>query len=61
MVRVNMADTEKKRDVPVRIAVDDMSVSQWVKLYKVHIKRGGTRQLRDCTDADVFELDTQCA
>ena len=54
-VRINMTDTEKKRDAPVLIAVDHVSVTQWVKSYEAYVKRGGTRHLRDCIDADVLE------
>ena len=43
LVKINMADTEKKRDAPVLIAVDDVSVTQWVKSYEAYVKRGGTR------------------
>ena len=50
-----MTDTEKKRDAPVLIAVDDVSVTQWVKSYEAYVKRGGTRRPRDCIDADVLE------
>ena len=49
-----MTDTERKRDAPVLIAVDDVSVTQWVKLYEAYVKRGGTRRPRDCIDADVL-------
>ena len=55
MVKINMTDTEKKRDAPVLIAVDDVSVTQWVKSYEAYVKRGGTRRPRDCIDADVLD------
>ena len=50
-----MTDTERKRDAPVLIAVDDVSVTQWVKSYEAYVKRGGTRLPRDCIDADVLD------
>ena len=55
MVKINMPDTAKKRDAPVLIAVDDVSVTEWVKLYEACAKRGATRRPRDCIDADVLE------
>ena len=55
MVKINMTDTEKKRDAPVLIAVDDVLVTQWVKSYEAYVKRGETQRPQDCIDADVLE------
>ena len=49
-----MTDMEKKRDAPVLIAVDDVSVTQWVKSYETYVKHGRTRRPQDCIDADVL-------
>ena len=54
LVKINMTDTEKKRDALVLIAVDDVSVTQWLKSYEAYVKRGGTRRPRDCIDANVL-------
>ena len=46
MVKINMTDTEKKRDALVLIAVDDVLMTQWVKLSEAYVKRGGRESTR---------------
>ena len=50
-----MANTEKKREALVLIAVDGMLVTHWVKSHEAYVKCGGTRRPQDCIDADVLE------
>ena len=46
LVKINMTDTEKKRDALVLIAVDDVLVTLWVKLSEAYVKRGGRESTR---------------